>query len=74
MRTITYALYVHDVVIVAFRCPVNGNAVHVMKSSICIYSCCTVYVDEQLPALPGFMQDQVIASRTCFGGHMDVNC
>ena len=22
----------------------------------------------------GFMQDQIFASRTCFGGHMDVNC
>ena len=22
----------------------------------------------------GFMQDKIIASRTCFGGHMDVNC
>ena len=22
----------------------------------------------------GFMQDQIIASHTCFGGHMDVNC
>ena len=21
-----------------------------------------------------FMQDQIIASHTCFGGHMDVNC
>ena len=22
----------------------------------------------------GFIQDQIIASHTCFGGHMDVNC
>ena len=22
----------------------------------------------------GFMQDQIIASHTCFGGHLDVNC
>ena len=22
----------------------------------------------------GFMQDQIIASHTCFGGQMDVNC
>ena len=22
----------------------------------------------------GLMQDQIIASHTCFGGHMDVNC
>ena len=22
----------------------------------------------------GFMQDQIIASHTCFGEHMDVNC
>ena len=22
----------------------------------------------------GVMQDQIIASHTCFGGHMDVNC
>ena len=22
----------------------------------------------------GFMQDNIIASHTCFGGHMDVNC
>ena len=23
--------------------------------------------------LQGFMQDKIIASHTCFGGHMDVN-
>ena len=22
----------------------------------------------------GFMQDKIIVSPTCFGGHMDVNC
>ena len=22
----------------------------------------------------GFMQDKIIASHTCFGGHMDINC
>ena len=22
----------------------------------------------------GFMRDHIIASHTCFGGHMDVNC
>ena len=22
----------------------------------------------------GFMQDNIIASHTCFGGHMDVDC
>ena len=22
----------------------------------------------------GYMQDKIIASHTCFGGHMDVNC
>ena len=22
----------------------------------------------------GIMQDKIIASHTCFGGHMDVNC
>ena len=22
----------------------------------------------------GFMQDKIIASHTCFGGHVDVNC
>ena len=22
----------------------------------------------------GFMQDNIFASHTCFGGHMDVNC
>ena len=22
----------------------------------------------------GFMQDTIIASHTCFGGHMDANC
>ena len=22
----------------------------------------------------GFMQDQIVASHTCFGGHMDVTC
>ena len=24
--------------------------------------------------LQGFMQDQIIACHTCFGGHMDGNC
>ena len=24
--------------------------------------------------LQGFMQDNIIASHTCFGGHMDINC
>ena len=24
--------------------------------------------------MEGFMQDKIIASYTCFGGHMDVNC
>ena len=33
----------------------------------------------QYNALPvsfrqGFMQDKIIASHTCFGGHLDVNC
>ena len=27
-----------------------------------------------LQALQGFMQDKIIASHTCFDGHMDVNC
>ena len=27
-----------------------------------------------LAYVPGFMQDTIIASHTCFGGHMDVNC
>ena len=27
-----------------------------------------------LPQCQGFMQDKIIASHTCFGGHMDVNC
>ena len=22
----------------------------------------------------GFMQDKILSSHTCFGGHMDVNC
>ena len=26
------------------------------------------------PNVQGFMQDQIIASHTCFGGHVDVNC
>ena len=25
-------------------------------------------------ARQGFMQDNIITSHTCFGGHMDVNC
>ena len=24
--------------------------------------------------IQGFLQDNIIASHTCFGGHMDVNC
>ena len=24
--------------------------------------------------IQGFMQDNIVASHTCFGGHMDVNC
>ena len=27
-----------------------------------------------VPGYQGFMQDQIIASHTCFGGHIDVNC
>ena len=27
-----------------------------------------------LHAPQGFMQDNIIVSHTCFGGHMDVNC
>ena len=27
-----------------------------------------------VPSQQGFMQDQIIASDTCFSGHMDVNC
>ena len=27
-----------------------------------------------ITAYQGFMQDNIIASHTCFGGHMDVNC
>ena len=26
------------------------------------------------PTMQGCMQDKIIASHTCFGGHMDVNC
>ena len=29
---------------------------------------------DRLPYNQGFMQDNIIASHTCFGGHMDVNC
>ena len=28
----------------------------------------------RLPCMQGFRQDKIIASHTCFGGHMDVNC
>ena len=28
----------------------------------------------QSTILQGFMQDKIIASHTCFGGHVDVNC
>ena len=26
------------------------------------------------PHIQGFMQDKIIASHICFGGHMDVHC
>ena len=26
------------------------------------------------PLVQGFVQDQIVVSHTCFGGHMDVNC
>ena len=29
---------------------------------------------QHIQSQQGFMQDQIIASHTCFGGHMDVNC
>ena len=29
---------------------------------------------DKVGLLQGFMQDEIIASHTCFGGHMDVNC
>ena len=30
--------------------------------------------ETNMPTKQGFMQDQIIASHTCFGGHIDVNC
>ena len=38
---------------------------HYVKLEICRIS---------LGDFQGFMQDKIIASHTCFGGHMDVNC
>ena len=32
------------------------------------------HVSRKLDRMQGFMQDKMIASHTCFGGHMDVNC
>ena len=47
----------------------------------CIEGCAGVimYAVYGMPSLTGgmiqgFMQDQIIASHTCFDGHMDVNC
>ena len=38
----------------------------------------TMLIDNQeLPSYSGqqgFMQNQIIASHTCFGGHIDINC
>ena len=31
-------------------------------------------VNDIIECFQGFMQDKIIASHTCFGGHMDVNC
>ena len=33
-----------------------------------------VYKDCVYTYIQGFMQDKIIASHTCFGRHMDVNC
>ena len=35
---------------------------------------CPLSVRKKLAVSQGFMQDKIIASHTCFGGHMDVNC
>ena len=32
------------------------------------------HMAERVSGGQGFIQDQIIASHTCFGGHMDVNC
>ena len=36
------------------------------------YCICVLFY--KLAYIQGFMQDKIIASHTCFGGHMDVNC
>ena len=41
---------------------------------ITITSVLHVYKIINLRTAQGFMQDKIIASHTCFGGHMEVNC
>ena len=62
------ALYVSCIICVLhYMCP----ALYV-SCIICVlhYMCPALYVSIK----QGFMQDNIIASHTCFGGHMDVNC
>ena len=46
-------------------------------TGVCVDYCVVLnlYVNNYtLTHTQGFMQDKIIASHTCFGGHMDVNC
>ena len=38
------------------------------------YQLTLVNITDWINPFQGFMQDKIIASHTCFGGHMDVNC
>ena len=40
----------------------------------CVFSFSPLYPVTVLIVVQGFMQDKIIASHTCFGGHMDINC
>ena len=44
-----------------------------MGACLCVKYCVHV-VCMCVNYLQGFMQDHIIASHTCFDGHMDVNC
>ena len=67
MTDITYSdntplLQNFDIKLPSLRVNLLGSRLHGMPS--------LTHVDPW----QGFIQDQIIASHTCFGGHVDVNC
>ena len=56
---------------ITFIVTIQCSSMVPMWSRHCHMPCGSI---EYVVLVQGFMQDKVIASHTCFGGHMDVNC